>query len=481
MAFQDGTFTSPVQDGPKRVFYPFANAPTKDTTTTGTERKYVVLPSSFSPAAALTTDPDDATQYLVEETEPAIDFSGFYRFARTFCKVPGQQVSYGSRLLVRPVMNDIKYSTFYAVSFDSGISSWIFAARKTASISGAPDVPSTAEGATASSLPVLTITIDSTGGSSVSFSTSDSASSIQSTVSGTFGSNISVSRGDTNITISGSSLTAKSVGASGSGVEIMLSGTPLSSQEIRITASNQLVGSTRTISSTGHGGAAGDLVALWNGDKLWSAGRVVSVTTDTFTIKLDLAPGKDDVITHCQFAKNGLRLANDAVSVTTKETANFALPGVTSGISSPADITLATPQTAPLNWLTAICGADGSWTATATAATDYVTKAAHGLSTGDVLWIQSISSGAGGVSTMTLYYAIRVDADNFKLATSHANAIAGSGVNISSDGTGLAVLVPSQWPVVEGSNVQPWRGPIYQQTIVSAQMSDALDMLTASA
>ena len=102
MAYSDGTFTSAVQDGPKRIFYPFVNEPSKDTTTKGTVRNYVILPANYSPAAALRTDPDDATQYLVEETEPQIDFSGFYRFARTYCKVPSDQTSYGSQLLVRP-------------------------------------------------------------------------------------------------------------------------------------------------------------------------------------------------------------------------------------------------------------------------------------------------------------------------------------------------------------------------------------------
>ena len=41
MAYQDGNFTNAIQDGPARVFYPFINAPTKDTTTKGTVRNYV--------------------------------------------------------------------------------------------------------------------------------------------------------------------------------------------------------------------------------------------------------------------------------------------------------------------------------------------------------------------------------------------------------------------------------------------------------
>jgi hypothetical protein len=90
MPYSDGTYTSAVQNGPKRTFYPFLNSPTKDSTTKGTVRNYVVLPGSYSPAAALTTDPDDATQYLIEESELSVE-GGVGRFARTFCKVPGTQ------------------------------------------------------------------------------------------------------------------------------------------------------------------------------------------------------------------------------------------------------------------------------------------------------------------------------------------------------------------------------------------------------
>lgn len=115
MPYSDGTYTSPVQDGPKRTFYPFVNNPTKDTTTKGTVRNYVVLPGSFSPAAALSTDPDDATQYLIEETEPQID-GGIARFSRTYCKVPSDQVVYGSRVITKPDVasaGGVSVGTFY--------------------------------------------------------------------------------------------------------------------------------------------------------------------------------------------------------------------------------------------------------------------------------------------------------------------------------------------------------------------------------
>lgn len=103
MAYQDGNFTNAIQDGPARVFYPFINAPTKDTTTKGTVRNYVVVPSSYTPAAALSTDPADNTQYLIEETELTVE-GGLGRYARTYCKVPGQQIEPGTIVLSKPTI-----------------------------------------------------------------------------------------------------------------------------------------------------------------------------------------------------------------------------------------------------------------------------------------------------------------------------------------------------------------------------------------
>ena len=55
--------------------------------------------------------------------------------------------------------------------------------------------------------------------------------------------------------------------------------------------------------------------------------------------------------------------------------------------------------------------------------TETVTKADHGLQTGDAGFV---GSAIDGLSANTFYYAIRVDDDNFRLATSRANALAGT-------------------------------------------------------
>ena len=114
MAYQDGTFTNAVQNGPAQIFYPFINAATKDNVTKGTIRNYVVLPSSYTPAAALSTDPADNTQYLITESDLTIE-GGVARFSRTYCKVPTDQVDYSSIVINKPQFPPASSSVSYSL------------------------------------------------------------------------------------------------------------------------------------------------------------------------------------------------------------------------------------------------------------------------------------------------------------------------------------------------------------------------------
>lgn len=80
--------------------------------------------------------------------------------------------------------------------------------------------------------------------------------------------------------------------------------------------------------------------------------------------------------------------------------------------------------------------------------TDTITAVAHGQKTGDgPLWIRTdntlpagiTASGGNPLRSIDLWM-IRVDADNFKVATSLANAVAGIAVDITSAGTGTHTL-----------------------------------------
>ena len=143
MAYQDGTFTSAVQNGPAQTFYPFINAATKDNVTKGTVRNYVILPANYTPATALSTDPADATQYLVEESDLSVE-GGIGRFARTYCKVPQQQIEPGTMVLSKPTIpgNDAfprNFGGYLVVQPDTTLEEFDAYTRKTiTSDSGAP-------------------------------------------------------------------------------------------------------------------------------------------------------------------------------------------------------------------------------------------------------------------------------------------------------------------------------------------------------
>lgn len=81
-------------------------------------------------------------------------------------------------------------------------------------------------------------------------------------------------------------------------------------------------------------------------------------------------------------------------------------------------------------------------TFTATHGTEMFTATAHGLQTGDGPVRVSNSGGAlpTGLSAGTDYYVIKSTADDFQLASSLANAYAGTAVAISDNGTGTHTL-----------------------------------------
>lgn len=136
---------------------------------------------------------------------------------------------------------------------------------------------------------------------------------------------------------------------------------------------------------------------------------------------------------------------------------------------------------------------------TATNATETFTKVAHGLKTGDGPVRVSNAGGAlpAGLAAATDYWVIRVDADNFKLATTLAFALAGTNLLITTDGTGTQTLSdtgstarPSDPFTVTGSANANWfwlkvRNTaalfVSQTHTVSGFQADLLDLLNEDA
>lgn len=81
-------------------------------------------------------------------------------------------------------------------------------------------------------------------------------------------------------------------------------------------------------------------------------------------------------------------------------------------------------------------------TFTAANASEIFTSAAHGLKTGDGPMQVTNAGGAlpTGLALVTDYFAIVLDANTFKLATTRALALAGTNLLISTDGTGVQTI-----------------------------------------
>jgi hypothetical protein len=75
--------------------------------------------------------------------------------------------------------------------------------------------------------------------------------------------------------------------------------------------------------------------------------------------------------------------------------------------------------------------------------TSVITENAHGLQTGMVGQFTTTTTLPSGLSLATNYYVVVVSANTYKVATSLANAIAGTTVTISSGGTGTHTFTPT--------------------------------------
>ncbi|MEO9187540.1 MAG: hypothetical protein ABI467_28855, partial [Kofleriaceae bacterium] len=78
-----------------------------------------------------------------------------------------------------------------------------------------------------------------------------------------------------------------------------------------------------------------------------------------------------------------------------------------------------------------------------TPASDIITSVGHGLLTGDgpIAIYTAAGTYPGGLAAATDYWAIRIDSDDVKLATSAANAAAGTTIDITTAGSGTLLLL----------------------------------------
>ena len=80
-----------------------------------------------------------------------------------------------------------------------------------------------------------------------------------------------------------------------------------------------------------------------------------------------------------------------------------------------------------------------------------VTLSAHGFQTGDIIYLTTTGALPTGLSQNTLYYVINVTSSTFRLATSAANATAGTAINTSGTQSGTHTLFHCPYGLGNGS------------------------------
>lgn len=74
-----------------------------------------------------------------------------------------------------------------------------------------------------------------------------------------------------------------------------------------------------------------------------------------------------------------------------------------------------------------------------------VTEAGHGLATGNIVYFTTTGALPTGLSANTRYWAIVVDANTFRLATTLANALAGTAINTSGSQSGTHTVYEANY------------------------------------
>lgn len=498
----DGNFSSFDEvEGSGVLEYPFANRQVKDVVTYLVRRIYEGERAAYTPLAAGTADPIiGGAALLLEEGKPQSLGGDMIRVERAFGPVPTAQISYDQRKFARPALDDLFLAgglgTVWAVSLDDKDTSHLFFTRKAAS-AGAITLGN--ENATRSlttsqteALPAVTVTIGKNSGGTFTFSTSDTAATIQAAFASAFGSSSYASKGDGGISVNGPSLAIKYADA-GAGCHCELSGSISSDQSLRISATNNtgtdagtIVNvpdpdpSKRTINCTGHGVVAGERLAAWLNNKVVARTHCLAVTdVDHITVPLADVAGKDFVCDYITAAGTGLRLVNGTKDCSIRSTENYYRAGTTTGITTLADVPPVPTYEDAIGWLGQIL-ATTLTSVTANAGTDRFNKTAHGLSTGDTFFVL-VLGGATNIAILTQYWAIRVDADFWKAAASPALALAGTAIDITANGTAMSILVPAPWPAIAVTDFQAYMGPVVFKTTDQVQMADALQTRNALA
>lgn len=235
------------------------------------------------------------------------------------------------------------------------------------------------------------------------------------------------------------------------GTSVIMNGVNVRIQEVPTGSIN---GSNAAF-STSKGYVSGTLQVYVNGLLQAPTTHVTEVSASAGTFTLDVAPATGDIVTVVY--DYAVSAGGNAASVQGYSANDLTPIGVMQPYAG---------RTAPNSWLLAYGQAVsrstyislfqvlnpfvGSFTVTI-ATPGVLTLTGHGFQTGDGLYLTTSGALPTGLSANTRYFAIRVDANTIRLATSYANAIAGTAIATSGSQSGTHSLYASPFGIGDGS------------------------------
>lgn len=332
-SFIDGYYGSPKRISQTPREYPFRG--NGDTTTCWYDATYLVISGKFTPTAAGTVDPENAGFYLLAESKPEIFQGDLATFVRRYGNIPATQTSYSDLVINLPAFPTNLYSGAYSDSTSATATANIWSAFITPSAISTRFITGG------------TFTITYKTSTTAALNWNDSGATIAAAINAladlvTDATTVSVTN---NISTTHALQITRATGSGDMQNLSMNSGslTPTAVQTPTKTtsfANFYVAPSTITLTYAAHGLLTGD-------DIRWSAtgsdaGTVIEITkldADNFTIPVASAQAVPDPDYYRKFLRT---YTPGTARVRLQLVQSFYLPGVTVGITTPADIPVPT-------------------------------------------------------------------------------------------------------------------------------------------
>lgn len=146
---------------------------------------------------------------------------------------------------------------------------------------------------------------------------------------------------------------------------------------------------------------------------------------------------------------NGYRLTNLAAPVAASDAATKEY---TDGVAQGLSVKEASRLASTVNFDSTYYNLSGTVSAVTTGA-DSLTINNHSFDVGERVYITSTATLPGGLSALVQYFIIDTDANTIKLATTKANAVAGTAIDITSTGSGTIVVEHTKYLQATGNGL----------------------------